>query len=499
MPVLTDEGAGPDLTRRALVGGVFAGTAQMSRLAIQIATTAILARLLSPAEFGVVAMVLPFVALIQLFQDAGLGNVTLHRPDLTNEQVGGLFWVNVGIGIAASAVLAGLSPLVAAFYGRPELVAPTIAYAAILIPATAAVQHRALMQRGFRFRALAGIDISIQLLAAAVAVAMAWGGAGYWSLIGQAATLALAQHPPLWAILRWHPGRPRGLASIRHLIRAGGEITGFNLMNFFARNIDNVAIGRVWGEAPLGLYSRAYNLMLAPIAQINGPVGTVAIPLLSRLAADPARYRATFRRILEHVLLATQPGVVVLIVEAEAVVRLLLGADWLAAVPILQALAFAALTQPINNTTGWLFISQGRSADLLRWGFRGAPLHVAAIAAGLPWGAHGVAIAYAAVDVLVVTPLLWRHAGSAHFQTSDALVAALPFAACSAVSGSLLHLAEAWTAGLPPPLALILGLAWTYSLQLAVLAFLPSRRPIVARLAGVGRDVAVRLHSGVFG
>jgi polysaccharide transporter, PST family len=494
MPPLIDHAAGPDLRRRALSGGVFAFAAQGVRLVLQIGTTAVLARMLVPADYGLVAMVLPFVALIQLFQDAGLGNVTLHRRDLTAEQVSALFWVNIGAGMALSLVLAGLAPLIAVFYDQPRLTAVAVAFAAVLIPATAAVQHRALLQRAFNNRALAAIDVTIQVLGAAVAVAMAWLGAGYWALVGQAATLAIAQLPLLWLVLPWNPGRPRGLRAIRPLIRAGGEITGFNLMSFLARNVDNVAIGRAWGEAALGLYGRAYNLMLTPISQINGPIGVIAVPVLSRLAAEPARYRAAVRRILENLLLATQPGTVLLVVASDAVVRILFGPGWAAAAPILSALAVAALVQPANNATGWLFVSQGRSRDLLRWGFVGAPLQIAAILAGLPWGAMGVAVAYAATEILAVTPLLWRRVGSEVFSARDAAATLAPYLGASVLSGGTILLARSWLPPLDPLALLIAGGVWTYAVQALVLLALPSHRRVVLDLAGIGREAVGSLR-----
>lgn len=490
MPPLTDAAPGPDLRRRALSGGAFAFASQGARLVIQIGTTAVLARMLAPADYGLVGMVLPFVALIQLFQDAGLGNVTLQRRDLTPEQVGGLFWVNVGMGLALSLLFAAAAPLIAAFFDQPRLTAVVVAFAALMIPATSAVQHRALLQRALNTRALAAIDVTVQLLAAGVAILMAWLGAGYWALVGQAATLAIVQLPLLWRVVPWNPGGPGRIRAARHLIRAGGEITGFNLLNYFARNVDNIAIGKVWGEAVLGLYGRAYNLMLAPISQINGPIGVVAIPVLSRLTAEPGRYRAAYRRILQHLLLATQPGTVLLVVASDAVVRILLGARWGEAAPILGALAVAALVQPANNTSGWLYVSQGRSNAMLRWGFIGAPLQVLAIFLGLNWGAYGVAVAYAAMEVLVVTPLLWWRVSSANFSARDAVATLVPYYAASVLSGGVFLLARPWLGDVGPLALLAVGAVWTYGVQVAVLLAVPSHRGIVVNLAGVAREAA---------
>lgn len=489
------DGSG-DLRSRAIRGGAFSMASQAAKLVIQIGTTAVLARLLSPAEFGLVAMVLPFVMFIQLLQDAGLASVTLQRQDITSEQVGVLFWLNVGLAAVLSVVLAACAPLVSLFFDDPRLTLITVAFAGLLVPAAAAVQHRALLQRAMNFRALMAIDIAMQILGTVVAFALAWAGAGYWALVAHAATLAVAQVPLLWVMVPWRPGRPRGFAAARHLIRAGGEITGFNMLNFFARNLDNILIGKVWGEAALGLYGRAYNLMMTPIWQINAPIGNVALPLLSRLNGEPARYRSAYRQILEKLLLITTPGMVVMGVAADQVVLFLFGAQWLDAAPILAALAVAALIQPLNNSTGWLFISQGRSGDMFRWGFLGAPLQVIAIVAGLPWGPVGVAVSYAGVNLALVTPLLWWRVSSPAFSFRDMLRAVMPFALGSVLSGgALLFGGRALMDGLPSLAVVLLCCAWTYAVQTAVLLALPQHRRVVRELGAFAGD-ALRMTFG---
>lgn len=484
MSNLSEHDSGPareggDLRGRAIRGGAISMVSQVVKLVIQIGTTAVLARLLGPSEFGLVAMVTPFVTFIQLLQDAGLQWVTLQRQDITKEQVGSLFWVNVAFAGVLTLVLIVCAPLVAAFFDDDRLTLVTVAFALLLVPAATSVQHRALLQRAMNFRTLMAIDITMQVVGAGVAIAMALAGYGYWALVAHAGTLTLSQIPLLWMVLPWRPGPPRGFAAARHLLRAGGEITGYNLMNFVARNIDNILIGKVWGDAALGLYGRAFNLMMTPIWQINAPLGNVAVPLLSRLADQPARYRNAFRHVLEKLLLVTTPGIVVMVAASEPVVTVLFGTQWLAAAPILAALGVAAVVQPLNYSANWLFISQGRSADLFRWGFVSAPLQIAGIVAGLPWGGVGVAIGFATVNVLAVTPLLWHRAGSPLFTTRDAVRTVAPFALAAAVSGGGLILAGELVATMHPLAALVLAIGWSYSIQLAVLVVIPAYRRVV--------------------
>jgi len=462
---------------------------QAIRLVIQIGTMVLLSRLLSPGEYGLVAMVLPFVALIVLLQEAGVPMVTIMRQDITPEQASDLFWLNIALGAALGAVLAISAPFIAGFYNDERLQLIVYAFAAMMIPAAISVQHRSLLQKSMNFRLLAVIDVVNQFSAAALTVVAAWYGMGYWALVLQTACLYLLQIPLFWSAYPWRPGRPRGFSQVGHLIRASGHFAGFNILNFFSRNIDNVLIGKFSGEVALGLYGRAYNLMLAPVSQINAAVSQVATPLLSRLAQDPQRYHNAYRQILEKLLLASMPGMVVLTAAAEPVTLLMMGSAWRDVAPILSALSLAALVQPLNSSTGWLFISQGRSRDLLHWGFIGPPLQVGAIILGLPWGPVGVAVSYAAVNLLVVTPLLWFRVSNSLFSAWDAVVTVFPFAMGSVISGVPLYLAHEFLATIHPFQAVTLALVWTYTVQLIVLIALPRYRHVAVSISELTLEI----------
>jgi PST family polysaccharide transporter len=201
------------------------------------------------------------------------------------------------------------------------------------------------------------------------------------------------------------------MSSVRSLLHFGGNLTGFGVVNYFARNLDNLLIGRVWGSQQLGLYAKAYQLLTLPIDQINAPITTVAIPALSRLNDSPERYRRAYLRIIEKIAVLTMPAIALLIGTADLVVRVVLGPQWTEAGHIFAALGVAALIQPITNTTGWLFISQARTPDMFRYGLVASTFIVTAIVVGLPWGAFGVAAVYALVWVTIITPMLFYWVG----------------------------------------------------------------------------------------
>ncbi len=422
-------------------GAVVTAIAQSVRVATQIVSVIVLSRLLSPQDFGVVAMCAPVLAFIALFQDFGLTQATIQKTGITHGEINYLFWVNVAVSAVLACVLAGAAPLVAAFYGEPRVTGLVAAFGLQILAYGLGAQHVALLTRRMEFTRLATIDVASAVAGLAVSIAWTFIDRSYWALF--AGTLTGAVLPTLcyWASSRWRPGLPRKVDNISDLINFGAGITGFNFANFFARNLDNVLIGKYWGEAQLGLYDRAYKLLLFPLSQITNPLSKVMVPALSRLKDEPDRYRSAYLRVMPLILLVALPGVAFATAMSDVLIPFVLGEQWRASASIFLALGFAGLLQPLNNPAGWLFISQGRSGDFLRWGIITAVTSVLAFLVGLPYGALGVAIAYAISEYLR-TPFLWLYVGkSGPLKASHVLHAATPF-----VLGAHLALAAVWFA-----------------------------------------------------
>ena len=400
-----------DLGRLAFRGGLITASSQLVIFAVHLGSTMALARLLVPEDFGLVAMVAVFTGAALLFQDFGLSQATIQREDLTEPQLSALFWLNLGLGLALALLILALSPLISSFYGRPELVGIAAVAALALLPQAASIQHRALLVRQMRFGALRLAEVISVAFGAVVAVAMAALGYGYWSLAVMPLAGAAAFAVLVWPAAGWLPGRPRRAEGVGGLLRFGLHVTSFNGLNFLSRNADDLLIGWAWGAGALGFYSRAYALMMMPIRLLNVPLSAVAIPTLSRLTGDEARYREAYRRMVEKILLVALPIVGLLIGTADWVIEVLLGPGWEAAVAIFVWLGIAALYQPLAHTVGWLFISQGRTREFAQWGLISSPILVMSFVIGLPYGAVGVAASYALVGFIIATPLLFWFVG----------------------------------------------------------------------------------------
>jgi len=257
-----------------------------------------------------------------------------------------------------------------------------------------------------RFGSLLAVDIASFLTGAAAGIVFAVMGMKYWALVIMHGSTAFSGLVYTFILCPWIPGLKINIKKVRSMLGFGLNLTGFSMMNYFSRNADNLLIGKVFGPQSLGLYSKAYSLLLLPIRQINVPITSVAIPALSRLVGSPERYKRYYLSILEKIALITMLGIVFMIVTSDWLILLLLGDQWIGASKIFAVLGIVCLVQPVSNTTGWLFISQDRTKEQFRWGIIGSTLSVLSFIIGLPWGAFGVAASYSISGLFIRTPLL---------------------------------------------------------------------------------------------
>ena len=391
-------------------GAAITGGAQVVEFGTQLASVLILSRLLAPEDFGLIAMCAPVIAFLGMLRSFGLVQATVQKTDLTHEDANFLFWINMAASVVIAVFLFAVSPLIAKFYGEPQVGPLVAAMSLTILTSSLAAQHSAILNRKMLFGYLAIASIINVTGTFAVAVIWALFSPTYWAIFVGTLSGSLLSSAYTWAVSAWRPGLPRRADGAAALLKFGGGVTGFNLTNFFARNADNMLIGRYWGSVELGLYDRAYKLLLFPLSRVANPLSRVVIPALSRMDKDPGRYRLAFLKVLNLSLMITLPGIAWATATADVFVPLVLGDTWAASGNIFAALGFAGMVQPLNNPAGWLFISQGRSNEYMIWGVVTAVLAVSAFVAGLPWAAFGVAVAYAVSEYIKTVPL-WLYIG----------------------------------------------------------------------------------------
>jgi O-antigen/teichoic acid export membrane protein len=470
-----------DLGVRTARGGAVTVVSHSLRFVLTIAATSVMARLLSPTDYGLIGMVAFFTNFVAMFKDLGLSVATIQKSEVNNDQVSTLFWFNVALSIAITLLTVALSPLIAWFYGDPRLTAITAVTAFGFVIGGLTVQHEALLRRQMRFFALVATFLVATIVGYIVGIFMAWRGFSYWALVCSQLALLTVNTIGLWIVCRWRPGLPKRNSGVRSMIAFGRNFTGFSIINYFSRNLDNVLLGRFWGPNELGLYNRAYQLMTLPIDQINEPITSVAIPALSRINDAAERYRQAYLRMLEKIAMLTMPAVAFMMATSDWIVDVVLGPQWSATSRIFLLLGITGMFQPIANTSGWLFLTQGRSRDMFHWGLISGPLTVGSIVLGLPWGAVGVATSYALTRVFLTDPLLFWFVGrKGPVRTRDVYRTIAPFTLASlaalGVGASFRSLTEIHN----PILGLITLFIITGAVTLLCLSALPAGRLALA-------------------
>lgn len=386
-------------------GSFYTALSQGVGVGCQIASVIILSRLLTPKDFGLIALIGPVIAFLSMFKEMGLLQAVIQRRKLTYGQLNSLFWINISVSVALTALLMVLAPLITRFYDEPELTWLIRVMALNMLFTAFGAQHFALLNRRMAFGVIA-INASVVAIST-LAVSIIWAliSPSPWALVAGTLTGGALGSIVVWIWVKWRPSRPAIAPGTGELVGFGAGLTGFKLANFFSRNLDNILIGRVWGSSALGLYDRAYKLLLFPLNRVAQPLSQVMIPVLSRMQDEPHRYAHAFFRVFGLMQLAILPGVAALTVMAETAVPFLLGEQWTASAPIFAALGIAGLSQPLASPTGWLFVSQGRTTEMAWWGFASASITCAAFAWSVQFGVVQLAMAYAAISMLKLVPL----------------------------------------------------------------------------------------------
>jgi PST family polysaccharide transporter len=468
----------PAMARHAAAGALYIGGSQVVRFLLSIATTIVVARILSPGDYGVIAMWAPIFAFVTLFQDFGFSTATVQAEQLSTEQSSTLFWVNVLASVVIALLLIIGAQAVGAFYGDPRVASVTAASASIVLVGGLTIQHTALLNRDMKFRALALIGLATPLANTVTTIALAMYLRSYWALfLGNLASV-IVQTLLTWGMSGWRPGRSASLRGTRDVLAFGAHVATFNVVNFLARNADNVLIGKMWGAAALGLYDRSYKLMITPLQFINAPLSRVTLPVLSRLRDEPERFRKAYLFIFGSILLATAPGAVVAAAESDKIVLLLLGQKWSGAAPIFFWLALVMIYQPAASSLGWLLLARGRSRAYAVFGVFSSIATVASFVIGLPGGGAGVARAYFFVNFFLIASslLVWATKDSA-LGVLDVILSALPTLVAAAISWLLVRSVDAQ---LSPLVLIILSVPASYLIAVATIWLSPQGRAFLA-------------------
>lgn len=390
--------------KKVAIGGLFSLVSQSLLLIVQILTTSLLARLLLPDDFGLVALSVTFTGLIAVFKDLGLSMATVQRKQLTHEQVSNLFWLNVLFSLFLSLLVALGAPFIAFFYGDDRLLPITIVSGFSLVIAGFTVQHQALLRRGLHFKILAIVDFCSKLIGNVIGVVWAYLSHSYWALVFYPIFSAFIYAICMWMFCAWRPSWfTRGVGTMS-MVHFGKDMLHYGIVNYFARNADNFIVGKVAGTTDLGYYSRSYSLMLMPVGQLVSPLTGVVVSALSKLQDVPERYKHYYLEISKVLAIVSFALVSTMFLLSSEIIDIFLGEQWEGAKDIFSVLCLAAFWQPLLSTTGWVYTSYGNTGRLVKWGYINSFFLVVVFLLGTFKGAIGVASAYTLYMWLIVIP-----------------------------------------------------------------------------------------------
>ncbi|MFN0169844.1 MAG: MOP flippase family protein [Bryobacteraceae bacterium] len=383
-------------------GAAWSAVSRTTQQLIQTASTAILARLLGPGDYGLVAMASVFVNLLQQIGDMGTGSAVVQRPELTPRLLSSIFWFNVALGLVAGGLLAAVSPLAALYYHEPQ-VSLILSVLALNFPlAGLGIVHQSLLVRNMEYRKLFIVEVVATLVSTSVGIGMAWSGAGPWSLVAASLALTASSASLYWLLSGWWPSLSASRADIRSIRSFTMNLTGFVLVNYFSRNAGHLIVGALLGKVMLGYYQMAYSLMIYPLQNINGVLGRVLFSAFARIQNQPERLRSAYARFLSVASLLNFPLMLGMMITAEPLIRVFLGPKWLPVAPLVTILAPIGLLQSVANPSGQIFLATGRTDLMLRVGVASMVIQVLSYVAGVPWGLQGVVISYGIGTLAVV-------------------------------------------------------------------------------------------------
>jgi PST family polysaccharide transporter len=392
------------LKERAVKSAGITLAAQGVKLILQLGSIAILARLLQPSDFGLIAMVTVFTGLALQFMEGGLSMATIQRDQITHAQVSNLFWVNGALGAVLCLVGILISPLVAIIYDEPRLTLVMAAMSLTFLIGGLSVQHDALLRRQMRFKAISVIDIVSMAVGIIAGIAAALGGLEYWALvISPIATFAL-KTIMRWLLAHWVPTMMSRGSGVRPMLGFGANLTGANFIGYIATNITPFAVGYIGGAQALGFYNRTNTLTSIPSSQLLPPVMTVMQSALTRLKDEPERLRNAALSLMTKIAMVTMLVTVTMFVTADWLVALFLGDGWSEAVDIFRILAISTIVTPITTFTAIIMVAVGEVRALMRWKAITLAILVTAIIMGSFWGVMGIVLAHCISGVFIRMP-----------------------------------------------------------------------------------------------
>jgi PST family polysaccharide transporter len=450
---------GSELRRLAVRGAAAMLSAQGVGFVAQVVGTVMLARLLTPADFGVVAMVTTFSLLLMSFGSNGFNEAVIQRDEMNRFQASNLFWINCAVGLTLTIGFAAAGSLLARLYRNPLVAHVAVAMSLVILIAATSDIHLALLKRAMRFPAVSANDVVARAAYTVVAILLAIRGWGHWALVAGIVASSVSTTIGAWWFCRWIPSLPRRGVGTRAMLKFAASVYGRFSANYFARNLDNLLVGWKFNAAALGFYKRAYDLFALSASQLISPLNNVALAALSRLNQDPARFKRSLANSLGIVAFVGMAVGADLTLVGKDVVCLVLGPKWSESSRIFELFGPGIGIMLLYSTVGWIHVSIGKPGRWLRWTLVELAATVLLFVLALPWGPAGIAAAWSVSFWTLSIPAFWYAGRPIGFGVSSLIGAVWRYAAASLVAGlgtaAIIRRTPLW--GTPPGADAALG------------------------------------------
>jgi len=395
------------LASLAVKGLKWSSISRFGRQLIQYVTTLILAFLLSPEDFGLIAIAFIIIGFLDIFKDLGTSSALIYIDNPSRNLLSSVFWVNVFFGIAISTLIFLTAPLVADFFSNSQSISVLKVLSISFTISSFGIVQKALLEREFKFDLLARSELLSVLGGSAIGITLAFVGYGVWSLVIQALVSALLFTIFLWLSGKWKPELHFSLDEIKTVFEYSLNLLGYNVFNYFVRNMDYILIGKYLGERELGHYYLAYRIMLYPVQNISLVVSRVMFPIYSRIKEDNSRFGKIYSKVAVAIALITFPLMAIIMGVNDIFASVLFSVKWdtdLLAL-LLVILAPVGMIQSIATTTGSIYQAKGKTDWMFRWGVLTGFIVVGGFVIGLNWGVVGVAVSYLVTTILLLYPV----------------------------------------------------------------------------------------------
>jgi PST family polysaccharide transporter len=426
---------GSELRRLAVRGAAATLSASALSLALRVVPTVVLARFLTPADFGVVTMVTTFSMLLMSFGTSGFSEAVIQPQEMNRFQASNLFWVTCAIGLILTIGFGASGPLLARFFRNPLVAPVAVATSVAIFISAAATIHSALLKRAMRFSAVSVNEVVALAVYSAVGILLAVRGWGYWALVAAIVAQAFSSTIGAWWLCRWIPNLPRRGVGTLAILGFAAKVYGRFSANYFTRNFDNILVGWRFNAAGLGYYKKAYDLFAFTASQLTAPLHSVALAALSRLNHDPARFKRYLANSLGIVAFVGMAVGADLTLVGKDAVRLVLGPKWSESGRIFELFGPGIGIMLLYSTIGWIHLSIGKPGRWLRWTLVESVATALLFVLALPWGPAGIAVAWSVSYWILSIPAFWYAGRPIGFGVSSLIGAVWKYAAGSMVAG----------------------------------------------------------------